>query len=155
MITRHLMHLWRQMKIPRKNQFFSSPKTSQQSVRKPNRPLLLFNSPWKYPYTCFITCLTFHVQHTPEPNPTQLDPAETVTLNILKMRQHNTSLPFLCGRDDILRIHKAELRSSQLGQQRRIQISQQDSILLCPSTKSKQRERVCCKVSNFNSVLQI
>ena len=51
-------------------------------------------------------------KHTPEPNPTQLDPAETVTLNILKMRQHNTSLPFLCGRDDILRIHKAELRSS-------------------------------------------
>ena len=96
----------------RNYKFFSSPKTSQQSVRKPNRPLLLFNSPWKYPYTCFITCLTFHVQHTPEPNPTQLDPAETVTLNILKMRQHNTSLPFLCGRDDILRIHKAELRSS-------------------------------------------
>ena len=29
----------------RKIQFFSSPKTSQQSVRKPYRPLLLFNSP--------------------------------------------------------------------------------------------------------------
>ena len=29
----------------RKNQIFSSPKTSQQSVRKPNRPLLLYNSP--------------------------------------------------------------------------------------------------------------
>ena len=29
----------------RKNYFSSSPKTSQQSVRKPYRPLLLFNSP--------------------------------------------------------------------------------------------------------------
>ena len=29
----------------RKNQFFSSPKTSQQSVRKPNRPLFVFDSP--------------------------------------------------------------------------------------------------------------
>ena len=33
----------------RKNQFFSSPKTSQQSVRKPYRPLLVFNSPWVVP----------------------------------------------------------------------------------------------------------
>ena len=33
----------------RKNYFFSSPKTSQQSVRKPYRPLLLFNSPWIKP----------------------------------------------------------------------------------------------------------
>ena len=30
----------------RKNQSFSSPKTSQQSARKPYCPLLLFNSPW-------------------------------------------------------------------------------------------------------------
>ena len=34
----------------RKNQFFSSPKTSQQSVRKPYRTLLIFNSPWFYPF---------------------------------------------------------------------------------------------------------
>ena len=33
----------------RKNQFFSSPITSQQSVRKPYRPLLVFNSPWVQP----------------------------------------------------------------------------------------------------------
>ena len=53
MINRHLAHLWRQMKIHsclftldrlpsllllRKNQFFSSSKTSQQSVRKPISP---------------------------------------------------------------------------------------------------------------------
>ena len=65
MINRHLVHLWRYMKIHRKltqflftldrlplllllrkNQFSSSPKTSQQSVRKPYCPLLVFNSPW-------------------------------------------------------------------------------------------------------------
>ena len=62
MINRHLAHLWRQMKIHRILTHVclhqigclcyycyaktSSPKTSQQSVRKHYRPLLLFNSPW-------------------------------------------------------------------------------------------------------------
>ena len=44
--------------------------------------------------------------------PNTVGPCRDRNLRHLKMRQHNTSLPFLCGRDDILRIHKAELRSS-------------------------------------------
>ena len=38
----------------RKNLFFSSPKTSQQSVRKPYRPYLLFNSPCNFQWFCCL-----------------------------------------------------------------------------------------------------